>query len=357
MVQSVLASLGILLLMHLVINTVYHFQQQKKLSNRLVPILHISIVSMTVITMFNYPIKLEAYYFNLGLIPIIFIAFFHSWKYTVPVLIIVSFYRFIIGGEGTVQEIFLGIIAPTILAMSCSPFKLDKISYLKPFIIVTACWLISILSILSIISINEYSILFFGKMALFQYLSFALASFIMYFFIYTGINHLEIVKKLQFYAEHDPLTCLYNMRRFEEIVNLHANNKKQMFIAMVDIDRFKSINDTYGHQTGDYAIQSVSKIILKHCSRQLYAGRYGGDEFILFIMADSLKDATKVLNSIREVVSETSIIPIGSKQHCQLSLSIGISPLIDPFHLKTSIEKADQQLYLAKQSGRNCICG
>jgi diguanylate cyclase len=356
MVQSVLTNLGILLLMHLMINTVYHFQQYRKFSNRFVSLLHILIVTVATITMFHYPINMGNHLFDLRLIPIIFIAFFHGWKFTLPVVVLASIYRYFLGGDGSGHEIMFGMIIPSILPMVFYPLKIDKLPIHKPFIVITICWLISDLTPMLL---SDNAIYIFIEIVLFHYLSLILAGSIMNFFIFFSLKHLEMVNKLQFFADHDPLTGLYNMRRFDEIINQISNKKHQnkMFIAMIDIDRFKRINDTYGHQAGDIAIQNVSKIFLKYCSNHLLAARYGGDEFIIFLLEDSIKAAETTLNSIRKDVANNSAIPLVSKQLCKLSISIGISEYKDLKNLNKTIEQADKQLYLAKQAGRNCICG
>ncbi|HLO12748.1 MAG TPA: GGDEF domain-containing protein [Pseudoneobacillus sp.] len=355
MVQSIVVNLGILLLMHLMINTVYLFQQQRKLSYKLVTILHIFIVTITTISMFYYPIQTEDHLYNLSLIPMMFIAFFHGWRFALPVVILATIFRFFLNNETPeMGEVLFEIILPTLFSLVLYPLKVDKIRLAKPIIVLTACWLVSDFSILSI---PAHDIFLFAKIALLHYSSFLLAAAIMYFFVFSGIQHLEVINKMRFFAEHDPLTGLYNMRKIEDIIQNSRIHGKQMFIAMVDIDHFKTINDTFGHQAGDQAIQSVANIILKNCSRHIFAGRYGGDEFILFLMADTISDASAILDSIRKSVAATSIIPLGYKQHCQLSLSIGLASLQNSSELTTTIEQADKQLYHAKQSGRNCVCG
>jgi diguanylate cyclase len=353
-VQSVLANLGVLLLMHLIINTIYHFQQQRKIPHTLVAIFHILIVSAATMAMFHFPIQIENHLFDLRLLPIIFIAYFHGWRYSLPVVILASLYRYL-SGEALGQEIIFGIIFPSILPMVFYLIKGEKMHITKPIIVITASWLVSDIRILSLIGNGDLS---FAKIAFFHYVFLIFAGLIMYFLIFFSLQHLGLFKKLQFFADHDPLTGLYNMRKFEEIIDhLTKNeNQKQMFIAMVDIDYFKQINDTYGHQAGDLAIQTVSKVILKNCSSHVFAARYGGDEFIMFLMTDSIKNAQNTLDSIRRTVTNT-IVPLGSKQHCKLSISIGISSFSDLVNLNKSIEHADRHLYLAKKSGRNCIFG
>jgi diguanylate cyclase len=355
MVQSVLANLGVLLLMHLMINTIYHFQQQRIIPHTFVAIFHILIVTAATIAMFHFPIQMESYLFDLRLIPIIFIAYFHGWKYSFPVVILVSLYHYM-SGEGLGQEIIFGTLIPSLLPMVFYFIKGKKMHITKPIMVITACWLISEIPLLSLIGAGELSL---AKIAFLGYVSLIFAGLIMYFLIFFSLKHLEVLKKLQYFADHDSLTGLYNMRRFEEIIDRLTKEtyQKQMFIAMIDIDYFKQINDTYGHQAGDLAIQKISKVILKYCSSHVFAARYGGDEFIMFLMTDSVKMTENTLDSIRKTVIDTTFIPLGNKEQYKLSISIGMSPLSNIVNLNKSIEHADKHLYHAKNSGRNCICG
>lgn len=355
MVQSVLANLGVLLLMHLMINTIYHFQQQRIIPHTFVAIFHILIVTAATIAMFHFPIQMESHLFDLRLIPIIFIAYFHGWKYSIPVVILAALYRYM-SGEGLGQEIIFGILTPSFLPMVFYFIKGKKMHITKPIMVITACWLLSDIPLLSLIGAGELSL---AKIAFFRYISLIFAGLIMYFLIFFSLRHLDVLKKLQYFADHDSLTGLYNMRRFEEIINqlTTKEHQKQMYIAMIDIDYFKQINDTYGHRVGDLAIQNISKVVLRYCSSHVFAARYGGDEFIMFLMADSLKMAEKTLDSIRKNVTDTTFIPLSNKQKCNLSISIGISSFTNLDNFNKSIEQADKNLYNAKQSGRNCICG
>jgi diguanylate cyclase len=355
LMQSILANFGILLFMHLMINTIYLFHQQRKLSKYVSTLFHILIVSIATISMYYYPIKLVHENFNLSLIPVLFIAFFHGWKFTLPVILITTSFQFLFNSSGTELDIMLGAVFPLLVLLIFAPIKRDKMQLIKPFIVLTTYWIIMAVHLYYMI---DASLITFIKTALIHYFILILAGLIMNFFIFTGIKHIELLNKLRFYADHDPLTGLYNMRRFEEIVCRFSNkiHHRKMFIAMIDLDRFKLINDTFGHQTGDLAIQKVSKVIVRHCSSEVYAARYGGDEFILFLLTDSLGSAQRILESIRLQAAQIDIIPHGSKQVYKPSISVGLSALYHNEDLLQSIKQADKQLYIAKQQGRNCIC-
>lgn len=351
MIQSVLSNLGILLLMHLLINTCYYLNQLKKLSDRLMPFVHILIVSGAVISMFYFPVQVGDHLFDLRLAPLIFVAFFHGWRYTVPILLITSIWRLAMGGEHAGHEVLFGLILPSILPMFFYPVDRKRVYYIMPFFVITSSWIISDITIIWWLP-NGWEI--FSEMALFRYISLMLGSFILYMFINSGRKHLELTNKLQYYAERDPLTGLYNMRKFETIIKQRPINKnKQMFVAMVDIDHFKKINDGFGHLVGDEAIRAVAHIILQTAQNNFIAARYGGDEFIFFIEADHADQAFLMLDNLRKKVAEAKFL----STQASLSLSVGMSELERKNHLIKAIERADKMLYQAKKNGRNRVCG
>lgn len=353
MIQSVLSNLGILLLMHLMINTGYYLNQTKKLSNTFMPIFHILIVTLAIISMFHFPIRFSDHLFDLRIAPLIFVSFYHGWRYTVPVLIMASLYRFFLGGETVAHEILFGMILSSILPIILYPQDQNRFHFLKPFLVVTAAWLISDLPI---IWLMPEGLEIFTEIALVRYLSLLLGSFILYFFIVTGQKHLTLTKQMRYFAERDPLTGLYNMRKFEDAIHKYIPQNKLMYIAMVDIDCFKKINDTFGHQAGDTAIKTVGEIILNNRSKDMFAARYGGDEYILFIAVDHPDQAMATLNEIRKRVASAPLFPNSFYPDFKISLSIGVAPLNTFKNLKEAIDLADRQLYFAKHSGKNQVC-
>ncbi|MBT2758389.1 diguanylate cyclase [Mesobacillus foraminis] len=354
MVQAILSNLGILLLMHLMINTCLYLNQTKKIHDTLIPIIHIAIVTGTVITMFYFPINYQGLNFDFRLVPLIFLALFHGWKYTIPVVLIVSVYLGLAEGNMNIQEVLFTTMFPPFMALLSYPLNRNKMHYLKTFWIIIVSWLVSDLAI---VLASPSGLAIFQELALIRASSILLCSYILYFFIYSGTAHLQLTKQLQVYAESDPLTGLYNMRKFEKVLSSFEPGLKRMFIAMVDIDRFKKINDLYGHQVGDQAIYSVGDIICRKLQKDMFAARYGGDEFIIFIAAETREQAVDQLEEIRLEIDNQSFFRGHREISLPISLSIGVAELQQFPDLKRTIEQADQQLYRAKKMGRNCVCG
>ena len=126
-------------------------------------------------------------------------------------------------------------------------------------------------------------------------------------------------------------------------------------VAMIDIDHFKNVNDTYGHACGDNVIRALSNMLRQRLRKVDRLGRYGGEEFVAVLPGCSSKDATQLLESIREAFNALQFSYGGQQFHC--SFSAGISACEDDEWAEEELlERADRALYQAKQSGRNRLC-
>lgn len=161
-------------------------------------------------------------------------------------------------------------------------------------------------------------------------------------------------------AGRDPLTGLYNRRHFSNIadknLSLSKENDQAFSILMIDIDMFKDINDTYGHNTGDNILVELSHKLVELSRVQDIVSRHGGQEFIMLLPNTNTKEATKIANDIREKIADMRITT-DSKEEIYITVSIGVSQSI--FDDNLSIEKiildADINLYQAKENGRNKV--
>ena len=168
-------------------------------------------------------------------------------------------------------------------------------------------------------------------------------------------------KDLELQASQDHMTKLYNRRYFSEIstkvMQLAVRNKKPLSVLMLDIDKFKNINDTYGHPVGDEVIISLANT-LKDISRQSdIACRFGGEEFLILLPETSAQGAMVIGEKIRKKVEELVISP-QNNIHIKFTISIGVSEFKpdDELNLELSIHRADEALYEAKKGGRNRVC-
>ena len=121
-------------------------------------------------------------------------------------------------------------------------------------------------------------------------------------------------------------------------------------VLLLDIDHFKSINDTFGHNVGDEVIIGVTKIAQRCLRDSDYLGRWGGEEFVVVLPDTDSKDAMMVANRIRVAIQENILDPR------PVTVSIGCSEMDErEVELQVLVEQADKALYKAKQSGRNRV--
>ncbi len=156
-------------------------------------------------------------------------------------------------------------------------------------------------------------------------------------------------------ATRDSLTNLYNRRHFFELASREFDRarrySRELTAIMLDLDNLKQINDTFGHQTGDRALQLVAQTCMQSVRRPDLIGRYGGDEFIFLLPETNLANAValgqRLLNCVKQNILENEGAQI------TLSISLGVAEMIDSMrNLETLIEHADQAQYQAKHSGK-----
>ncbi len=156
----------------------------------------------------------------------------------------------------------------------------------------------------------------------------------------------------------DPLTGLLNRRGFFNSVrpftSLAERKKLRVAIIMGDIDNFKKINDTFGHQTGDKVIAAVASAISGGIRRSDIAGRYGGEEFIIFMSIDNVDSLKIVSERIRQTVEKQSERMAGAKATISLGGAVGMIATDEERDLSLLIALADENLLEAKKRGKNC---
>lgn len=178
-----------------------------------------------------------------------------------------------------------------------------------------------------------------------------------YIAIFTDISSLkEADKKIHFYANHDVLTKLANRVQFEShlksTIESCKRRESKMALFFIDLDKFKDVNDTYGHTVGDEMLKTVAKILEQSIRKEDFIARLGGDEFVLIIKdvknsEDMITLACKLNENIKEPITLDDKVFF-------MTLSIGIS--IFPDHGKDSedlIKNSDAAMYVVKENGRN----
>ncbi|WP_457094372.1 GGDEF domain-containing protein [Microvirga sp. P5_D2] len=158
-------------------------------------------------------------------------------------------------------------------------------------------------------------------------------------------------KALEDLSRTDPLTDLPNRRALMEAGE--ASTSQTMVLVIADIDRFKAVNDTYGHRAGDAVLQTIGRIMTAHLARYGLVGRLGGEEFALIAANASLEQILPVLGDLLRAIETTPLVTPGGLVRITMSAGIAIRDPFDPFGQLYS--EADQALYQAKRSGRNRI--
>jgi diguanylate cyclase (GGDEF)-like protein len=162
---------------------------------------------------------------------------------------------------------------------------------------------------------------------------------------------------LDLVARNDPLTNLSNRRDIMEKLKyaqiLFERNHKPFSIIMIDLDLFKEINDSFGHDAGDYALVYLAKLIQKAIRKQDIVSRWGGDEFLLLLPDTDLKGGKIVADKIRSHMASKSCIH--NHKLISFTLSAGVSCYSEESDIDTCIKKADEALYLSKKNGRNQV--
>ena len=170
-----------------------------------------------------------------------------------------------------------------------------------------------------------------------------------------AIEALENIDTITHYSSRDFLTGLYNRRHFFTVMEpyfIEAVNRDEEFMtALIDIDNFKSINETYGHDTGDQVIIHVSEILRSNVQHQDVVSRFGGEEFCLVLKDTTREKAIEILERIRQKIALSPLL-IGGDQEVFLTVSIGAT-LEHDNTLNDTINEADAQLLHAKNTGKN----
>ena len=171
----------------------------------------------------------------------------------------------------------------------------------------------------------------------------------------------DSLKRVEEMAATDPLTSLYNRRHFSHLLDqLFAEAQryeKDLSCVMIDLDGYKKINDTYGHQIGDQLLVLAGKVIRANLRRMDVAARYGGDEFVLLLPHADRDEAVGVVHRIRQQFAAASATLL--KKANGVGMSAGVASLHgqSPPHADQLVAMADALLYKAKDTGRNRTIG
>ncbi len=164
----------------------------------------------------------------------------------------------------------------------------------------------------------------------------------------------QLVDALRHDADHDPLTSLYNRRKFEQLLGDEVDRILRyggtFSLVMFDIDHFKRVNDTFGHELGDDVLRMLAGIVDTHKRRVDQVARWGGEEFLWLLPQTSLDGAVQAAEKLRHTVASASF-PTGQT----LTISLGVTTFRAGNTMRDVVHAADNALYAAKQQGRNRV--
>ncbi|OEU77916.1 MAG: diguanylate cyclase response regulator [Desulfobacterales bacterium C00003060] len=180
--------------------------------------------------------------------------------------------------------------------------------------------------------------------------------------IQIGKRIIDLEHRLTRLASTDALTGALNRRAFTEKVEIEihrATRENATFsFLLADIDYFKKVNDTFGHQAGDFVLQKFTER-LSSCSRPYdFIGRYGGEEFVMCLPGTDVLQARSIAERLRREVEDMSIQPADVSQSIQITASIGVASfrLASKETVDSITMRADEAMYKAKREGRNRVC-
>lgn len=162
----------------------------------------------------------------------------------------------------------------------------------------------------------------------------------------------ELIRELKI----EPMTGLYNRNALKEkidrIVQINEKKQQESYLAMLDLDHFKRVNDTYGHVSGDVVIRQAASLIKKHMNADVEGFRFGGEEFLLVFHN---KTRERVLSILEQICREMEESQFDFETKLTVTFSVGVAAFETDMDCEGWIQKADEALYYAKENGRNQI--
>jgi diguanylate cyclase (GGDEF)-like protein len=173
-----------------------------------------------------------------------------------------------------------------------------------------------------------------------------------------AIRNAQEHSRMKNLAMLDSLTNLYNRRIFDEALTQKVNrhDMRPVSLLLIDLDNFKQVNDTFGHQAGDQVLKTVAKILKESCRGHDLVARFGGEEFAIILSQTQATTAHAVAQRIRNRLAKT-VFTFDDKQ-LQITASIGLATCQESSTIFTSnlVKRADRALYQAKRTGKNKVC-
>lgn len=165
-------------------------------------------------------------------------------------------------------------------------------------------------------------------------------------------------QELLYQVQHDALTTVYNRAYLLDMLpRLLATSQRyneNLAIVMIDIDRFKTVNDSYGHISGDWVLKATALVLQQGVRKTDMVARYGGEEFMLVLPHTDGEQAWVVAEKVRQQLSQTNVVLPEHGTILQVTASFGVTQLLPEDSVDSLMQRADRLLYQSKYNGRNC---
>ncbi len=270
------------------------------------------------------------------------------WKIAVESWVMILFVTWAVWFTGKLESPLLNAY---LLVIILSALTLGKLATLLEMALVVACFIM----LGENSSLGQiFSLSYVGRLAA-QLAPMVLVAYVTTMFsadIRYGLNKTKLL------SETDELTGLYNRRGFaiavDPLFGQAVRYKREASMLMIDVDRLKDVNDTFGHETGDRTLKLIAQCIVNELRQTDVVARYGGDEFVALLSETPASGALEVSSRIKEAVAACRL-DHGHKP-VTMSVSIGIASYPDDGHnIDSLLMRADRAMYLAKQGGRNGV--
>ena len=302
---------------------------------------------------YSVPISAESI-LDFRLFPILIMGLYVSFSASIETALLIGFFRIVYFGMNR-ASLTAFLIALTV-ALGCGLIGRSNLSIRFKWLLAVACiCLVSGVGLMTLIVGLENRL----EIMLVYQIATIVMSLLMFFFMEYIAAFNRQVKKLRDEAENDYLTGLVTSRHFDrslsELFETAIADHRNISILYLDVDYFKSVNDSYGHLHGDLVLKEVSRIFKQAARSHDIISRNGGDEFTIILVDCSLRQALTVSERIRSAV-EAYEFRMSESERINITVSIGIASLPETARDQNVLmQLADQALYQAKRSGRNRI--
>jgi diguanylate cyclase len=308
------------------------------------------------VTLMHYSIRVHNNTFvDLRFIPIVLLAFYASSFSTLISAALISISR--IAFYGLNESSLLGACATMVIAIGCCLIMRSKIKrHLKYIFMFLYSLTIVVLTLIILLS-GEVK---FGVLIANYSVIYIISAIIVYRLSEYIANSAKLYNQFKEQATKDFLTGLNNVRQYDSAINEAFKRVQQydekLSILALDIDHFKIVNDTFGHDGGDVVLKQFGALLLKSCRPFDIVARVGGEEFSVILLDCPNLQAIEVAERIRKSVSK-NLFMLPNGETIKISVSIGVATYPGTTLMLEEIKKqADLELYKAKESGRNKVC-